>query len=123
MVVVVYIDDILIATKGSLEKHHIQVLKGFQLLMDNHMCVKIDKCLFDHKEVPFLGFLVNGSGLRMDPDKAKALVDWPRATNKKEVKYLLGLWNFYRRFVSGYSAIGSPITDLLQGKVNKIEWG
>jgi hypothetical protein len=49
MVVMVYIDDILIATKGSLEKHHQQVSKVFQLLMDNHMCVEIDKCVFDAK--------------------------------------------------------------------------
>jgi len=34
MVVVAYIDDTLIATKGSLETHHKQVSKVFQLLMD-----------------------------------------------------------------------------------------
>jgi hypothetical protein len=43
MVVVAYIDDILIATKGSWEKHHKQVSKGFQLLMDNNLCIEIDK--------------------------------------------------------------------------------
>jgi hypothetical protein len=51
MVVVGYIDDILIATKGSLQKHHHQVSKLFQLLMDNHMCIKIHKCVFDTTEL------------------------------------------------------------------------
>jgi len=91
IVVVAYINNILIATKGSLEKHHRQVFKGFQLLMDNHMCVEIDKYIFNAKEVPFLGFIVSGSGLKMDPTKAKAIVDWPRPTNVKEVQQLLGL--------------------------------
>ena len=77
MVVVVYIDDILNATKGSLQKHHRQVSKVFQLLMDNHMCVEIDKCKFHGKEVPFLASMVSGTVLRMDPDKAKAIVDSP----------------------------------------------
>jgi hypothetical protein len=78
MVLVAYIDDILIATKGSLETHHIeQVSKVFQLLMDNHMCIEIDKCIFDASETSFLGFIVSGTGLRMDPDKAKAITDWP----------------------------------------------
>jgi len=77
MVVVAYIDDISIATKGSLEKHHRQVSKVFQLLMDNHMCIEIDKCIFDATETPFLQFIVSGSGLRMDPEKAGAIVDWP----------------------------------------------
>jgi hypothetical protein len=36
LVVVAYIDDMLIAIKGSLEKHHRQVWKVFKLLMDNH---------------------------------------------------------------------------------------
>jgi len=50
MVVVACIDDILIATKGSLAKHHKQVSKVFQLLMDNHMCIEIDKCVFNATE-------------------------------------------------------------------------
>jgi hypothetical protein len=122
MVVVAYIDDILISTKGLLEKHHRQVSKVFQLLMDNHMCVEIDKCIFDAKEVPFLEFIVSGSALKMNPAKSKAIVDWPRPTKVKEVQQLLGLWNFYRRFVPEYAAIVVPITNLLRGKTNNIEW-
>jgi len=41
------------------------------------MCVEINKCIFDAKEVPFLGFIVSGTGLKMVPKKAKAIVDWP----------------------------------------------
>jgi hypothetical protein len=43
MVVVAYIDDILIATKGSLSKHQKQVGKVFDLLTENKMCLEIDK--------------------------------------------------------------------------------
>ena len=114
MVVVAYIDDILIATKGSLDKHHRHVSKVFQLLMDNNMCVEIDKCMFDASETTFLGFIVSGSGLQMDPDKARAIVDWPRPTSRKEVQQLLGLWNFYWRFINNFSGLVSPITDLLR---------
>jgi len=115
MIVVAYIDDIFNATKGSWEKQHKQVSKVFQLLMDNHMCIEINKCIFDPKEVPFLRFIVSGSDLRMEPDMANAIVNWPRRTNKKEVQQLLGLRNFYRRFGSGYAAIAAPITDPLHG--------
>jgi len=122
MVVVAYIDDILIATKGSIDKHHQQVGEGFQLLMDNNMCVKIDKCIFDANEVPFLGSMVSGTGLRMDPQGSKATVDWPRPTNQKEVQHLLGLWNFYQRLIPRYAAIVSPITDSLRGPDESILW-
>ena len=122
MVVVVHNDDILIVTKGPLDKHHRQVSKVFQLLMDNHMCIEIDKCIFDAEEVPFLGFIVRGTALRMDPDEAKAIVDWPRPTTVKEVQLILGLWNLYQRFIPSYSANVAPITDLLCGKTKNIIW-
>jgi hypothetical protein len=77
---------------------------------------------FDAKEVPFLGFMVSGSGLRMDPDKAKAIVQSPQPTKVKKVQQLLRLWNYYRRFVPGYAAIVAPLTDLLRGKTQDINW-
>jgi hypothetical protein len=115
MVVVAYIDDILIATKGSIEKHQRQVGKVFDLLLENQMCIEIDKCVFDAKRVKFLGFIVDGQSIRMDPDKAQAIVDWPALKNQKEVQQILGLWNFYRKFIRNYAQIVSPITDLLKG--------
>jgi hypothetical protein len=51
----------------------------------------------------------------MDPAKAQDIVDWPRPTNQKDVQQILGLWNFYRRFIPNYAQIVAPITDLLQG--------
>jgi hypothetical protein len=50
----------------------------------------------------------------MDPEKAKAIVDWLRPTSRKEVQQLLGLWNYYRRFSNNCSVIVSQITDLLR---------
>jgi hypothetical protein len=122
MVVVAYINDILIATKGSLEKHHHQDSKVFQLLMDNDMFIEINKCVFDVCETPFSGFIVSGSGFRMDPEKARAIGDWPRPTSRKEVQLLLDLWNFYRRFIHRFPEIFASMTDLLRQEV-KFEWG
>jgi hypothetical protein len=90
MEAIAYNNNIHIATKGLLDKHHRPTSKVFQLLMDNLMCIEIEKCIFDAKELPFLGFMVSGSGLRMDPGKARAIVDWPRPTNVTEVQHLLG---------------------------------
>jgi hypothetical protein len=123
MVVVAYIDDISIATKGSLSKHQKQVGKVFDLLTENKMCLEIDKCVFDAKEVTYLGFIVNGEELKTDPKKAEDIVNWPRPTNQKEVQQLLGLWNFYRRFIPNYAGIVAPITDLLRGNGKDFVFG
>jgi hypothetical protein len=93
IVIAAYINDVLIPTKGSFDKHRRQVSKVFPLLMDNSMCIEIDKCMFDVSETTLLGFMVSGTSLRMDPDKAKAIIDWPRPTSRQEVQQCLGLWN------------------------------
>jgi hypothetical protein len=85
MVVVAYIDDIIIATKGSVEKHRRQVGKVGDLLLKNQMCIDIDQCVFEQKEASFFGFIVSGQDIRMDPAKAQDIVHWPRPKNQKEV--------------------------------------
>jgi len=79
------------------------------------MCVEIDICVFEQTEAVFLGFIVSGKDIRMDPVKAQDIVNWPRPKNQKEVQQILGLWNFYRRFIPNYAQIVAPITDLLRG--------
>jgi hypothetical protein len=54
------------------------------------MFLEIDKCVFDPHEVTYLGFIVNGKELKMDPKKAEDIVNWPRPRNQKEVQQLLG---------------------------------
>jgi hypothetical protein len=90
-VVVAYIYDILIAPKGSLERHYKQVLRVFQLLMENNEYIESNKCGFKATEITVLGFVGSRSGIRMDPDKANASVDSPRPKTWKEVEQLSGL--------------------------------
>jgi hypothetical protein len=122
MAVVAYIDDILIGMKGSFEKHHMQVSSVFQLLMDNHMCIEIDKCIFDAKAALFLGLMFSRSGLRMNSDKARSIVVRPRPTNKHKVPQLLGFWKILCRFIPGSAATVSPMKDLLRGQDTVISW-
>jgi len=60
------------------------------------MCIEINKCEFSVQETKFLGYIISRKELTMDPDKAKAITEWPRPTNRKEVQQILGPWNFYR---------------------------
>ncbi|KAL5732606.1 hypothetical protein ACOSQ2_032298 [Xanthoceras sorbifolium] len=57
----------------------------------------------------------------MDEAKIKAICDWDPPTKVPELRSFLGLVNYYRRFIKGYSARAAPLTDLL--KKNKAwEW-
>lgn len=53
----------------------------------------------------------------MDPRKVEAITDWEEPTTVQEVRSFLGLENYYRRFVEGYSKIVAPLTNLLKKNI------
>ena len=82
--VVIYMDDILITTAGSLDQHRRQVHRVLQKLQDNDLFLKPEKCRFHHKEVDYLGVIVGKGQVKMDPIKVKGITDWPTPTNLHE---------------------------------------
>ncbi|KAI2647803.1 Transposon Tf2-6 polyprotein [Labeo rohita] len=74
--------------------------------------VKAEKCDFHAQSVPFLGYIVSAEGMRMDPEKIKAVVDWPSPDSRKALQRFLGFANFYRRFIRNYSQLAAPLTAL-----------
>ncbi|KAA3470026.1 DNA/RNA polymerases superfamily protein [Gossypium australe] len=73
------------------------------------------------REVGFLGHIISAEGIRVDPSKISAIIDWKPLRNVIEVHSFLGLAGYYRRFVKGFSMIVTPLTRLLQKDV-KFEW-
>ena len=82
---------------------------------------KLSKCKFWLSEVVFLGHVVSAEGIRVDPKKIEAIVQWKAPKNVSEVRSFLGLAGYYRRFVNGFSIIATLMTKLLQKDV-KFEW-
>lgn len=74
--------------------------------------VDIKKCVFDVEETVFLGVIVSGKGLRMDPQKIEAIVNWAKPTNLTETQAYVGFANFYRRFIRDFSKISKPLVQL-----------
>ena len=60
-------------------------------------------------------------GIRVDPVKIEAVVNWKPPRSVTEVRSFLSLVGYYRRFVKGFSVIASPLTKLLRKGV-MFEW-
>lgn len=114
--VVVYLDDILIYSK-TLEEHMKHVRRVLELMKTNGLYGKLSKCSFLQKEVHFLGHILSGDGIRMDPKKIQAIMDWPEPTSISALRAFLGLAGYYRKFIKHFSRIAAPLTELTKKDV------
>ena len=118
--VVVYLDDIMVYSK-TLTEHEKHLRLVFQRLRENRLYVKPEKYEFAQEEITFLGHKISADLIRMDKGKVQAIMEWSVPTKVTELRSFLGLANYYRRFIKGYSKRVSPLTDLLK-KDNPWDW-
>ena len=83
--------------------------------------IKLLKCEFCKPEIEYVGHMIGYS--RMSPKQAKvqSLLVMGQPQSKRQLQSLLGLYNYYRRYISNFSTFASPLFKLLKGK-NKFIW-
>ena len=118
--VMVFIDDILIYS-WTAEEHAEIVEWVLQRLQQEGCYANPDKCEFFQREVSFLGHVISEHGVAVQQHKVRAVSEWPRPQNRKDVRAFLGLTGYYRKFIHGYSEIAIPLTDLTKDSVG-FQW-
>jgi hypothetical protein len=111
--ILVFFDDILIFSKDE-DNHRNHLQLTLEVLRSHKLFAKKSKCKFGCKEVDYLGHIIAESGVRVDPGKIKAMVEWPLPTNIKALRGFLGLTGYYRKFIKGYGSIVAPLTTMLK---------
>ena len=107
-----YLDDILLYG-GDTEAEHLAIVENvLHQCVEHGLAVNLLKSEFHVKETIFLGHVINGQEVKMDPSKLETMSKWPIPPKKKEVQAFLGFANYYRRFIVNYSAKARPLIAL-----------
>ena len=117
--VLAFLDDICVLGRDFAE--HLENLRQvFGRFRRFGLRLKPRKCSLFKKEVEFLGRFVSKKGdVRVSPQSIRAVVEWPTLKSVKDVQKFIGLTNYHRSFIQGYSEMAEPLLSMLRSK----EWG
>ena len=116
-----YIDDIIIFSKGTVKEHVDKLTLVFDRLRNAGLKLKPSKCRLLQRKVAFLGCVVSEQGIEPQPEKVSAIVDWAMPKTVGDVCSFVGLCSYYRNFIKDLSVIAAPLFDLTRKDV-RFKW-
>ena len=106
-----YMDDVAVHDPAT-EGHHTKMERVLQSTEKARLKFKLPKCHFLETELKILGHIVSAAGISTDPEKVKAVIDFPQPKDLKSVQSFVGLCSYYRKFIRNFATIARPLTDL-----------
>jgi hypothetical protein len=109
--VFVYLDDLLLLSENFSD--HIDLLKRIAIVLRNAgLTLNIKKCKWCVKELRYLGYIIGDGCLKPDPEKIAAITNMTEPKSVRQVRSILGLVGWYRRFISNFAELTAPLTEL-----------
>ena len=115
-----YLDDVLICTE-TFEQHLEALNEVFRRFRNDGLKLGPRKCVFAAQSCIFLGHQISKDGIHPPPDRVDALLKIPPLNIPKELRRIIGMFNWFRKFIPHFSAIISPLTRLLK-KNQQFKW-
>jgi hypothetical protein len=116
-----YLDDIVIYSE-SFELHMEHLREVFDRLRRAGLTIKPEKVKFTTQDISFLGHNVSPAGVRIDPERTKAIRVFPPVKDAKGISRFVGMVNFYHKFIPNLADIAGPLNALRKKDV-KFKWG
>jgi hypothetical protein len=108
-----YMDDLLIITRGTLDKHLQKIETVLTRLRDARIKVNAAKSLFCAHEIEYLGYILTREGIKPQPKKVQEILALNLPNNVKELRHFLRMVQYYRDMWARRSEMLAPLTDLV----------
>ena len=109
----VIVDDIVVFGKNGPD-HDRNLDSLMQRCREKGIKLNADKTEIGQKEIPFFGHLLTDEGLKIDPNKVKAIENMPSPTSKGELETVLGMITYLQRYAPDLAELTSPLRNLLK---------
>ena len=116
-----YLDDVIVFS-SDFDTHLQRLEVVLQRFKGANLKLKPSKCELLQTEVRYLGHIVSKDGVKTDPDKVKAVVEWTTPKCTPEVRSFVGFVGYYRRFCPDYATVAKPLNRLTAKGVD-FKWG
>ena len=80
----------------------------------------MSKCEFGLAEILYLGHIIGQDGVKVDMEKIRSILEWPRPKSLIQLRGFIGICTYYRKFVKWFSQLTSPLTILI--KKDAFQW-
>ena len=117
-----YLDDVLSHTTEW--SSHIAILREFfRRVKDANLSLKPSKCQLGYTSVEFLGHVLTGDSIQPKSDAIQRIINIERPVNKRQVRRLVAMAGYYRKFLPNFAELMAPLTDLTKkGVSDRIPW-
>ena len=109
---IIYLEDIVFSRTPEEHLHRLKAV--FNKLQAAGLKLKPSKCDLFKQQINYLGYIVSKEGVSTDPEKIKAVTEWPQPTTVTEGRSFLGFVSYYKRFIPNFSKVVKPHNKLLQ---------
>ena len=120
--VIHYVDDILIASDGTIEEHLELVGKVLHRLQEGGLKLRADKLHIATDRIEFLGIVWHKGILHIPEARVQAFVEYPQPRTPKQAKSFVCALSFYRRFIPRFAQLSREIYELSTLHPKQFKW-
>ena len=99
----------------TFEGHLQNVDKALSAFQNAGFLLKIEKCNLVRQETEFLGQVISPDGIKLTKKYIDILLNIPNPRTIRQLRSVLGKFNYYAKFIENHAAIIVPLSELTKG--------